>query len=254
MKTMVEWEITMKCNYRCGYCTNLDASLLPVLDKTKIKEFVQFLGEEYPGVEIFVFGGEPFVHPHIDFIIETFNTLKVPYVIQTNFSKKSVHEMKKISEPFNVNISIHPTEISREKIQALLQTPLPHVTIKDIDVMYVGKQSVDYYLDIKDNVEYEDLYLTPVTDFGDGESGKLLSEYNELRKSAVYQKIINFENIKHFGQYRSELWGDPTFITKGKPCMYNGHYFLYGPNMDVYNCCYREKHDGICSHEKCFLM
>ena len=35
---------------------------------------------------------------------------------------------------------------------------------------------------------------------------------------------------------------------------YNGEYFLYGPNLELYNCCYREKHNGICNHEKCFLM
>ena len=86
----VEWEVTLKCNYSCFYCTNLDQSLNTVTDKPQLKNFIKSLGEKYPNVEVFVFGGEPFLHPHIDYIIECFNEFNVPFVIQTNLSKKSV--------------------------------------------------------------------------------------------------------------------------------------------------------------------
>lgn len=247
----VEWEVTMKCNYKCAYCTNLDKTLKPTLDKAEIDAFIASLGVQYPGVEIFVFGGEPFVHPYIGYIIECFNKHNVPFVIQTNFSSYSVDVMNSISEPFAINISVHPTEVDlAELLDAFSHS---NVTIKTIDVMYVGKKSMEYYLALKKHITHDRLFMIPVTDFGDGESDIALAEYNKMRDTP-YSRIIQFEQVQRFGRYRSDLWADKKFITFGKPCLYAGRYFLYGPDLTLYNCCYREKTNGICQQEKCFLM
>ena len=249
---LVEWEITLKCNYKCTYCTNLDKSIHPVLDKDQIKAFIKTLGEKYPGVEVFVFGGEPFVHPHIGYIIECFNELNVPFVVQTNFSKKSVEVIRTIKQPFKVQISIHPTEVSLLEVEQAFKTP---ADIRIIDVMYVGQKSLKYYFKLRSILpNHKNIFLTPVTDFGDGESDVLLKEYNALRNNPLYSKIIQFESVKVGDKFRSDLWIDENFSPKGKPCMYNDKYFLYGPNLELYNCCYREKHNGMCNHDKCFLM
>lgn len=249
----VEWEITLKCNYRCQYCTNLDTSLRPVLEEDRIREFIKMLGETYPGVEIFVFGGEPFVHPKINFIIKTFNEFGIPFVIQTNFSKHSRKIMSTITEPYKINISVHPTETTVEDIvEGLTDTP---ANIKTIDIMYTGKEAILYYFAVTKTINHPNTFLTPVTDFGDGVSDILLAEYNSLREHSVYSKIIKFENIVRVdGRQRSVIWLDSGFTTKGKPCMYTGRYFLYSPNLDLYNCCYRLKTDGTCPKDKCFLM
>lgn len=248
----VEWEVTLKCNYKCYYCTNLDKSLKPVLDKDTIREFIKGLGEKYPGVEVFVFGGEPFIHPHIGYIIQCFNEFQIPFVIQTNFSKHSTKVIQTITEPFTVQISVHPTEVGLEELDELFATK---ANIRTIDVMYTGKEALPYYYKVKKLVPgLEEIYLTPVSDFGDGRSDEILAEFNSMRNTPVYQKIIKFEEVKKFGRYRSELWLDKNFTTKGKPCLYNDKYFLYGPNLELYNCCYRVKHSGICNHERCFLM
>lgn len=250
---LVEWEITLKCNFGCFYCTNLDQSLRTEMDKDVIREFIRTLGEKYPGVEIFVFGGEPFIHPHIEFIIQCFNEFKVPFVIQTNFSKKSVAVMRRIQEPFKINISIHPTEIKLEQLDGLFDNA--SVNINYIDVMYTGKEAIKYYLKIKELTHnHPNLFLTPISDFGDGISNGALEEFNALRYDSNYCKFIQFEQVKRMDRYRSEVWGDPNFNPRGKPCLYNNKYFLYGPNLELYNCCYRTKHNGICNHDKCFLM
>ena len=253
---IVEWEVTMRCNYRCSYCTNLDPSIIPVSDLSLIRDFIQRLGTEHPGVEIFVFGGEPFLHPDIDYIVRTFNEFEIPFVIQTNFSKKSVAVMKRIKEPFNINISIHPSEVKLDTVVDLFSSPLPaNITIKIIDVMYIGRESITYYLNIQGTgAKYASMYLTPVTDFGDGVSGKKLAEYNEKRTNRLLSQIINFESVKEFGEYRSVLWASKEFTTKGKPCIYTDRYFLYGPDFKLHNCCYREVHTGLCNQVKCFLM
>jgi hypothetical protein len=223
------------------------------MDKDVIRNFIKSLGEKYPGVEVFIFGGEPFIHPHIEHIIQCFNEFNIPFVIQTNFSKKSVVVMKRIKHPFKINISIHPTEIKLEQLGDLfINNP---VNINVIDVMYTGKEAIKYYLKVKELTNnHPNLFLTPISDFGDGISNGALREFNRLRRDPTYSKFIQFETVERMGKYRSEMWGDPDFSPKGKPCLYNDKYFLYGPNLELYNCCYRTKHDGICNHDKCFLM
>lgn len=250
-KIYVEWEVTMKCNYKCSYCTNLNKTLKPIIDEDTIDEFIASLGATYPGVEVFVFGGEPFVHPLIGHIIKCFNKHSVPFVVQTNFSSYSVDVMNTINEPFAINISIHPSEVDLADVLDAFSRS--NVTIKTIDVMYIGKQSIDYYMAIKRNVVHDRLFMIPVTDFGDGISDVALAEYNTLRTSP-YSRIIKFEQVTRLGQYRSDLWADKQFTTFGKPCLYTGRYFLYGPDMTLYNCCYREQTNGICQQPKCFLM
>lgn len=248
----VEWEITLKCNFSCKYCTNLDLTLPQVMDRDIIKAFIKRLGDTYPGVEIFVFGGEPFIHPDVEYIIECFNEYSVPFVIQTNFSKKSVAVMKRIQQPFKIQISIHPTEVRLDQLPQLFETK---ADIRTIDVMFTGKEAVEYYFAVQKLIDSDvNLFLTPITDFGDGVSNLALLEYNRIKRNAAYTKFIRFEEVSRLGKDRSDLWIDGEFTTKGKPCMYNGKYFLYGPDLELYNCCYRTKHDGICQHDKCFLM
>lgn len=246
----VEWEVTMKCNFKCFYCTNLDQTLNAVTDKEVIREFIKGLGEKHPGVEVFVFGGEPFLHPEIDYIIQCFNELNVPFVIQTNFSKASVKVMSRITHPFTIQISIHPTEVRIDQLPQLFESK---AKIRVIDVMYTGREAILYYLKVRSLAPHvEHTFLTPIADFGDGVSGPILEDYNKLRYDEHWNKFIKFEQVRHWDTFRSELWD--TYNPRGKPCLYNGKYFLYGPNLELYNCCYREKHNGICNHDKCFLM
>ena len=252
---LVEWEITLKCNYKCSYCCstntrpteyrpNSAGQAPPVLDKNQIREFIQMLGETYPGIEIFVFGGEPFVHPRIEYIIETFNEYNIPFVIQTNLSKHSTKIMNRIDAPFTLQVSIHPTEVKLEDVEIPLDAD-----IRVIDVMYTGREALKYYFKVKGKAP--DVFLTPVAAFGTGTDDALI-DFNKMRKSPTWQKLINFETVKRLGDYRSNLW--ENYNPKGKPCLYNDRYFLYSPTFELYNCCYRINHDGICPRNKCFFM
>ena len=250
---LVEWEITLKCNYSCNYCCSVNTrptearpipASPPILDKARIREFIRMLGDTYPGIEIFVFGGEPFVHPHIEYIIKTFNEYEIPFVIQTNMSKHSVKIMNKIDEPFVIQVSIHPTEVRLEDVIVP-----PDANIRVIDVMYTGREAIDYYFKVKGKAS--NVYLTPVASFGKGTDDALI-DFNKMRKNPAWQRIINFEDCQRLGEYRSNLW--ENYNPRGKPCLYNGRYFLYSPSFELYNCCYRINHDGICPRDKCFFM
>lgn len=242
---MVEWELTMLCNYNCTYCTNLNPSIKPETNKDVIEEFIYMLGKTYPGVEIFLFGGEPFLHKHIAFIISKLNQYKIPFVIQTNLSNKSLKVINGIDDEFILQVSIHPTQIPLDDIN------IPStLNIRVIDVMYTGREAINYYMKVKQ--QSDNVYLTPVADFGDGVSDVVLKDYNIIRKNPAWQKIINFEKVNRLNTARSELW--EHYSPRGKPCLYNEKYFLYAPNLQLFNCCHRKNHTGICNHNKCFLM
>jgi len=247
----VEWEVTMKCNYNCYYCSNLDKSIHHITDRDVLRNFINMLGDTYPGVEIFLFGGEPFVHPEIRYIIKCFNEFNIPFVIQTNLSKYSIEVMKTITEPYILQASIHPTEVSQQDLTDILKE---NVTCRVIDVMFSGKEALWYYFKVKENTVAGKVFLTPVTDFGDGKSDLVLQEYIKIKNNPNYNKIIHFEEVERLGKPRSEIWSTISFNPKGKTCLYKDNYFLYSPQLEMYNCCYRIKTDGICPKSKCFLM
>ena len=112
---IIEWEIVSKCNYKCNYC------LLPnydyVKDNTEIEKFIESLNINYPDEEIFCFGGEPFLHKDIKYIIETFNKFNQKFVIQSNMSKYSINKIINESlSDFKINGSIHPSQIKLKEL------------------------------------------------------------------------------------------------------------------------------------------
>lgn len=256
---IVEWEVTMKCNYTCHYCTNLDLSRRAVVDRDLLSEFINELSRQFPNREIFLFGGEPFVHPEFPWIIEQFNKLSIPFVIQTNFSSYSLKRMTEMMDlSWNINISVHPTQVTCDEVTKTFED-FRNIfgdwnRIRVVDVMAVG-DALPYYFAIKRLGGLENrLFYTPVTDFGDGVSDVDLNLYNQQRHHSVLSQIVQFENVEREGRLRSELWADHEWTTKGKPCLYKNRYFLYGSDLQLNTCCYRGRVGEICPHQKCFLM
>ncbi len=257
----------MKCNYNCGYCTLLDNEIKDG-SKDKLLRFQKNLNNLYPEVELFLFGGEPFLHPYIEFILQNFIDMGQPFIVQTNFSKKSVEVMNrlKLTKPININISIHQTETDLNILKKDFSSIRDNINIKQIDVMYLGRESVGFTLKLKrylnQRVKYEGLSLIPVGDFEVDGYSEILKEYNIIKNSA-YRKVIDFEGMKRINpfngimEYRADIWED-MFVnnksTMGLPCMYQGVYFLYSANLELYNCCYRKKNNGICEQQNCFMM
>lgn len=260
---IVEWEVTMKCNYNCGYCTILDKQIIES-PKEKLKDFQLKLHELHPSTEIFVFGGEPFLNKNIKFIINNFNELNQKFVIQTNASIFSSEIISSIMEELHINISVHPDETSLDEIKESLMkiSNNKNVIIKNIDIMFVGKKSLDYFIEIKKLNIQSPLTVLPVSDFTQGNYKKYLVEFNKLKKSQI-SKFINFEKMKKYDPFlneirdRSYIWEDMHVnlkSTMNKPCMYKEKYFLYDASLNLHNCCYRSTNNGFCQHNSCFMM
>lgn len=243
----VEWECILDCNYSCEYCTNGRNSVLKnpikcVNDEKRLEEFITSL-KKY-NTEVFVFGGEPFLHPKIEFIIKTFNRFEIPFVIQTNFSL--FKKIKEIKEDFIIQVSIHRLMIKDIKI---LKEQLKELQdkIRRIDIMYDSLECISIYKDLKD---LKNVYIAPIADFKTSERTYLpkLIEFNKYKKLL---KEINFEPHS-----RSLIWED-MFINgskiKGKKCIYKDKYILFDPQFKSYNCSHRINCE-ICPNDACFIM
>ena len=247
---IVEWEVTLDCNYTCEYCVHSRNSALPEpiayeKDEDKLYTFIENLKKNYPDDELFIFGGEPFAHPKFANIIGKLNEVGMKFIIQTNFSlPKRVETINEI-----VQVSVHPNEIRQKEKYISELARLEHL-IRRIDVMYIGKPSLDYYQEIAKVFPRHKLKLVPVAGFKGVPVNKYLYEYNQLRES-VHSKFINFEENDRSYNWEKQMKGEWT--PKGKPCAYKNTYVLFDPQLRQYSCCYRENND-ICPNNHCFIM
>lgn len=244
---MVEWECTLKCNFRCKYCTNgrndcLKEPIQEVTNLDVLRNFLTGIHEKYPKIELFIFGGEPLLHPGINDMIDILHELNQPFVIQTN----GVF-LKNLKRKCEVQISVHRTQI--KDIDRYLQNLVNHINIiRAIDVMFTHESDILLAKKIKEF--FPKVKIAPVADFGlDNRTDFLLS----LEKFNKYKKL--FKDLFEEGK-RSYIWEKNVrglISSKGKPCVYKDRYVLYAPDLQEYNCSHRLK-TSICPFDRCFRM
>jgi len=251
---MVEWEVTLKCNYSCDYC-GLLRPIKEEIDELKLYNFINKLHTKYPKVELFLFGGEPFLHPKIEFIIKTLQDFKQPFMIQSNLSNKSANKIKSLNvKPFKLFCSVH---VSQTKLKDICRN-IKDVKPEEIHLMYTENTGkVEQYYKFIDLIKEDSkLILTPVSNLGCSGYDEVLEKYNDIKEQFVYDKNMVMFNNKEF--LRSDIWRqqnkNKSSFTKGKPCIYAGKYELYTPALEQMNCCYRKKHNGVCNEQNCFFM
>lgn len=244
---MVEWECILKCNMKCKYCTNgrndcLSNPIKEITDLDILKKFLQGIHQKYSNIELFIFGGEPTLHPKINEIINILNNIKHPFCIQTNGSF-----LDKIKEPAVFQISVHRTQI--KNIKKYLENIKLHLkNIRTIDVMFTDKD--DIFLAKEIQIFFKNVKVAPVADFGLDNRTDFLPA---LEKFNRFKKI--FPDLFEEGQ-RSYIWekNEKGLISsKGNPCMYKDKYVLFAPDLQQYNCSHRLR-TSICPFDRCFRM
>lgn len=248
---MIEWECILDCNYQCPYCVNSRNSALPIpilyeKDKQKVFKFLDSIKEKYTNDELFVFGGEPFLHPFINEIIDYLNHIQMKFVIQSNFS---CYESIKKCNNFQVQVSIHPTEI-KDLNKFIANLKLFKNNIRKIDVMYMGDVSIQIYKELVKTFK-DKIFIAPVADFKITNTvNKYLYEFNELKQS-IYGRIFKFEPGERSFIWEEQQRGKNSL--KGKTCIYKDNYILFDPMLNSYTCSYREN-NIICPNDQCFFM
>lgn len=255
---IIEWKLLIGCNYKCDYC-KYDKHLKDILkierDETVLAKFIDSFNKQN---RLYVFGGEPFLHPKIDFIINRLIDNRQKFLVQTNYSTLSVLKIKEINRSFEVNISIHPNDVSLGTLLNNLKESVL-VDITQIDIMYIGEKSLEYYDALRQNGWSDKLSLHPIGDFKVEGYYKHLKEYNKLKKSPIYRSLYNFEEmyINYYKEERSIIWQkymEGSLTTYNKPCIYKDKFIMYDSELNNYNCCYVTNHEGLCKEKYCYLM
>lgn len=198
----------------------------------------------------FLFGGEPFLNPKIEFILKTMQKYNKDFVIQTNFSqieiiKKNLKYLKN-----KIQVSYHSTQIKNP--EEMFKNLLIHKDyIKRIDIMFLSLNDINIYNKL--NKFFKNVYLTPVSNFNTKESlntqivKKGLETFCELKKSNT--SMCEKSN-------RCFVWLDmlnKKYTTKNKKCLYKDYYKLYAPDLKSYNCSHRINSE-VCPNDNCFMM
>lgn len=248
---IIEWEVTLDCNFKCEYCVNSRNTALPEPiyyeeNQEKVFKFIDDIKEKYPEEEVFLFGGEPFSHKFFGKILKKMNDVDLKFIIQTNFSlPKRVELINEI-----VQVSVHPSQIKNKEVYINELERLQHL-IRRVDVMYIGDESIHYYSEIAKVFPREKLFLVPVAGFLKCSSvNEHLFKYNELRQT-IMSRIFNFEEDDRSFNWEQQMKG--LWSPKNKPCIYKDEYVLYDPMLNKYNCSYRQNNE-ICPNDHCFIM
>ena len=260
-ETRLDWKILDKCNYTCEYCPWKHDIKLPSQTKEELRSFISSLDSD---IEIYLFGGEPFLHPRILDIIEIFNDQSQIHQIQTNFSNIAIKRLEEIPSHHRVHIAltVHQTQISIDKLKAQLQRLKnlpPNITIDDVVIMYMDKNSFEYYKVTK-SFDIAEIEFHPVINMGE-DNNSYIDDYIDKSKSPVYSHLYNFkrpsieiEGVMHDG---NELWRDMergTYPLKGKECLYKGDYACYTPSFEKMNCPLGNMENNICTVDLCPLI
>jgi len=251
---MVEWEVTLKCNYKCKYC-GLLRDIQEITDDHILYDFIKELNSKYPDIELFLFGGEPFLHPKIEFIIKTLQSFNQPFVIQSNLSNKSVHVIRSMDvKKFKLYVSIHPDQCNISDVCKNIVSVKPD----EIHLMCTETSGLveEFYRKINLIKGASKLILTPISNLGCSGYDDVLEYYNHIKAKYVHDDNEVFYNGEKY--LRSDLWTlqnqTSQSLTKGKPCQYMNRYVLFTPDLQEMNCCYRKNHNGICNEQNCFFM
>lgn len=267
----VEWLLTEQCNFDCSYCGLYNNKILPNYDEDSITAFLKKIKarQMVEDFEFFIFGGEPFLHRKIHFILTELKRLNIKYMFQTNLSNKSTSTILDLYLTHNIiplafNISCHIEQMSTtsyiKNLMKILNIPNIWKAVNNIEVMYSGEDALKMYTDLKNEIKDKRIILCPISDFLVDGFGDTLKEYNKL-KLVVQDQEIEFEDvvIEKYNTQRSLVWEEfvdktPEYNPKGRPCLLKDRFIMYDSSFNEFNCCFHESVDqNSCPFESCFL-
>lgn len=113
----VYFELTTKCNLRCRHCFNDNVDIGPQsLDKLAFAKFYKIIKNRTDGIVLT--GGEPFLYPHLEEILDQVKSEKV--VITTNATVVSKEHLERILKQYpNIFLQMSFDGMTKETFEAV---------------------------------------------------------------------------------------------------------------------------------------
>lgn len=260
----IEWLLTEKCNFNCSYCGLYNNLKAPETDEIKLRNFILKIKvlQQKMNLEFFIFGGEPFLHPKVGFVINLLHKYNIDYKFQTNLSNFSTNKIIELNEKQKIvklNVSVHFEQQNItsyiENIEKLIKN---NVNLNEIQIMYSHNILTEYKI-LKEKFPDQKVIIYSISDFLVSGFDKTLKEFNVFKKTLD----LDFERIKVKHPVTNEIidrsfvWEeflDKTISPKNKVCLLKDNFFMFDSKLNTFNCCFHEFIvDGICPFDTCFL-
>ena len=228
----ISWQLTMKCNYHCSYCSqNNNKNKYDFFSQNKVEEISLKLKENilYNNipVRIHLTGGEPSLYNLSNIIKILDNDLIMNYSITTNLSKNFVYYFKlsrTLNKKISFSASLHETECDiNEFIKKANLIP----NLKVYMVATKNNQNIIEKVSKELKCEY---VIRP-----EHNQNFNLINFSSLKNNinSNYVEIKDEEGIYIFSN-QSDIWKKYGAINfNGYKCKRN--YYKIKPNGDIYN-------------------
>lgn len=200
---VIDWLLTMRCNYRCSYCFHYGKHKAtpppqrPFSTLEELKTAVDNIASlNRPWYDVVFSGGEPTVHPHISDVIpllsETLGERLNNLVILTNGSRNNVlyERLANIakSRPITIGVSIHTDHVEMAHLLELIENLSSKVNLS-FSLMF-NPDKRDFVYEIYETLsDYRKKYKFGMEQYLLRESGHLDSRYTA--EDLEWQKVAN---------------------------------------------------------------
>jgi len=254
----LEIYLTEKCSFACKYCQ----LHTPGVKFTDI-DFDKLFAFDYSGEDVYIFGGEPMIHPQLD---ELLDRLSGNIVIQSNLSI-STRRLRDILDKYN-NVSISPSfhyeECDRTLFLENLKLINSYGKLGETAIMWLSefdKEIFILYKILKD--KYNNVWLEPTLpwtkDMQDWQDKVELKEYAKRYSADMSRDFGLRVNIDGVEKTLLQAYIDNDDLgVCGMTCKVGEHRICYDAHLNEWRGCtsdiiFRNNSEGVCKNPVCLL-
>lgn len=255
-KFTLEIYLTSVCNFNCEYCKlhDIDAKFNKI-------DFDKLLSIDNENFDIYIFGGEPLIHPEIEQLI---SKLKGNIIIQTNLSISEEKLINLMKYNITINPSFHFKMANKNNFLNNMNILDSYNKLGDTSIMWISEYDKEismFYKILK--MKFKNVYLEPTLpwtfdrqDWIDKIELHKFSEKYSYDLSKGFSKTILVDGVEKT-LLQSYLDNDDLFV-KGINCSIKDYRLSYDAHLNKWRGCtadiiFKHNSEGICKNDFCLL-
>lgn len=226
------WVLNYNCNYNCPICLDLKKiKLNPEFSRLDCDILASKLSKLGQNWSVTLSGGEPFIHPQIDELLDELYKKKISVKIQTNLSLIFSLQKFPYTNIYEIEASVHAQMKTEKQISEFIERVLLlreiGYYVKPTYILLPNNKEITlkHIKEFKEN--NIELWVRPFKDTrGKYNGGIYPRDYSDEDKEILQIDGINIDYFK------SKSW---EFYT-GERCSSGRNLIFTKPNGDMYNC------------------
>lgn len=241
IRKKVHFELTLRCNYNCEYCTQRvnrqtykNSEALDAPDEV-VDAFIKYLSQTHYKLNIFLFGGELFVHKRVFDVIKAIFDNGHDLLIISNFSfpietYKKVYDIKHDKSLLHMVFSLHETQVDPDIFINKAIELKEYLKDKNIGTFSISSVLTEENFDLLKAIDQK--LVETIQQHLDFQN--YIDSNEELFYSERIEKYLNSIRNK-------DMAYDKKYTLKGKTlfgteCSTGQNYVVINPNGDIKRC------------------